>query len=384
VFQITTNGALTTLLWFDGTNGANPQGTLIQASDGMFYGTAEFGGNRYDGANQTGDGLVFSLAFDSLAITPATGFNASGPFGGPFTPASEVFVLTNTSSSALTWSVLNAAGNWLAAVPSNGVLEAYAATNVVVSFSAAVDILGTGTFATNLVFTNWSTQVSQNESFGVSIGESVARNGGFETGDFTDWTLAGDTVDDSVTTGPEVAHSGTYGAWLGSDTLGTLSQSEPTASGQDYLLSFWLDNNGSGAGQQFQVKWNGTTLYNTINPPAFSWTNLQFIVTARGASTVLQFAAENAPSGFGLDDISVTRIPDLAFQSAVQKSNSFNLAWTPASGLTYQVQYKTNLSQSQWVNLGAPIVAAGGPITLSDTNGIQSSSQRFYRLVVSP
>jgi uncharacterized repeat protein (TIGR03803 family) len=384
VFQTTADGALTTLFWFNGTNGANPQGTLIQANDGMFYGTAEFGGNQYDGANQTGDGLVFSLAFDSLAITPSTGFNASGPFGGPFTPASEVFVLTNTSSSALTWSVINAAGNWLAAVPSNGVLAAYAATNVVVSFSAAVDILGTGTFATNLVFTNWSTHVSENESFGVSIGESVVRNGGFETGDFTDWTLGGDTVYNYVTTGPDVAHSGTYGVWLGSDSLGTLSQSLPTASGQNYLLSFWLDNNGSGAGQQFMVKWNGATVYNVVNPPVFSWTNLQFIVAARGASTVLQFAAENAFSGFGLDDISVMHIPTVGFRSAVPESNSFDLAWTAASGLNYQVQYTTNLSQPQWVNLGAPIVGTGSPITLSDTNGVQSSSQRFYRLVVSP
>jgi hypothetical protein len=85
-----------------------------------------------------------------------------------------------------------------------------------------------------------------------------------------------------------------------------------------------------------------------------------------------------------LDDISVSQIPSVAFLSAIEGSNSFNLAWITASGLTYQVQYKTNLSEPQWVNLGTPIIATGSPITISDTNGVQSSSQRFYRLVLSP
>jgi len=166
--------------------------------------------------------------------------------------------------------------------------------------------------------------------------------------------------------------------------LATLSQTLPTVSGQDYLLSFWLNNTISGSGQQFEVKWNGVTLYNLSNPSSFNWKNLQFAVTASGASTVLQFAAENQPNVFCLDDISVARIPNVAFRSAVLESNSINLGWITASGLSYRVQYTTNLSQPKWLNLGKPIIAPGGPVTISDTNGVQSSSQRFYRLVVSP
>src|SRR5262249_4708108 len=47
-------GALTTLLFFDGFNGATPVGTLVQATDGSFYGTTLNGG-----AN--GFGTVFRL-----------------------------------------------------------------------------------------------------------------------------------------------------------------------------------------------------------------------------------------------------------------------------------------------------------------------------------
>jgi hypothetical protein len=46
-----------------------------------------------------------------------------------------------------------------------------------------------------------------------------------------------------------------------------------------------------------------------------------------------------------LDDISVTPIPAVGFQSPIEESNSFNLTWITASGLTYQVEYTTNLSQ---------------------------------------
>ncbi len=46
VFQVTTNGTLTTLVTFNGTNGANPLGTLTLGSDGNFYGTTEEGGSN--------------------------------------------------------------------------------------------------------------------------------------------------------------------------------------------------------------------------------------------------------------------------------------------------------------------------------------------------
>jgi uncharacterized repeat protein (TIGR03803 family) len=44
IFKITLSGKLTTLFSFDTTNGANPQGGLVQGADGNFYGTTEEGG----------------------------------------------------------------------------------------------------------------------------------------------------------------------------------------------------------------------------------------------------------------------------------------------------------------------------------------------------
>jgi hypothetical protein len=132
------------------------------------------------------------------------------------------------------------------------------------------------------------------------------------------------------------------------------------------------------------VQWNGTTIFNQTNMPFTTWTNLQFIVTATGASTVLQFGFRDDPYYLGLDDISVTPIPVPSFLAATKTSSTFNLTWGTMTGLVYQVQYKTNLPQTNWINLGKPLIATSTNLTVSDTNAISSSPQRFYRLVVSP
>jgi uncharacterized repeat protein (TIGR03803 family) len=61
VFKITPDGALTTLHSFDITDGARPYGTLIQAADGDFYGTTVFGGNGY--------GTVFKITPEGKLTT---------------------------------------------------------------------------------------------------------------------------------------------------------------------------------------------------------------------------------------------------------------------------------------------------------------------------
>ena len=62
VFKISTNGVLTTLDSFTGTNdGAYPSAALVQASDGYFYGTTSSGG-AYTNADGQGYGTVFKIS----------------------------------------------------------------------------------------------------------------------------------------------------------------------------------------------------------------------------------------------------------------------------------------------------------------------------------
>jgi hypothetical protein len=48
----------------------------------------------------------------------------------------------------------------------------------------------------------------------------------------------------------------------------------------------------------------------------------------------------------------------------------------------YEVQYKTNLTQTSWINLGSVITATMNPMTFS--NNIGPDPQRFYRVVLLP
>jgi uncharacterized repeat protein (TIGR03803 family) len=60
VFRITPSGRLTTLHSFDYTDGANPFAALVQATDGNFYGTTQYGGAS-GACTEFGCGTVFKI-----------------------------------------------------------------------------------------------------------------------------------------------------------------------------------------------------------------------------------------------------------------------------------------------------------------------------------
>lgn len=135
-------------------------------------------------------------------------------------------------------------------------------------------------------------------------------NGGFETGDFTGWT-----VNDPSVLGPFTnvgqnslfAHSGSHYANLGAEgVLGTISQNVSTIAGDNYTLSFWLANDSGAPPNEFDVFWNGAEVLNLVNQPVQLYTLYSFNVSATSASTPLVFQYRNDDDFFRLDDVSAT------------------------------------------------------------------------------
>jgi hypothetical protein len=336
-----------------------------------------------------GQSLIDALAgpADALQIIPATGFTAVGPVGGPFNNAAQLLSVTNSGTGTLPWSLVNTS-SWLNVSSGGGTLAAGATVGVKVTLGAAAADMPAGVFSADVVFSNMTSGVAQTRQFTVQVGQSLLQNGGFETGDFSDWTFSGSSSENSASASSFAVHSGVYGAALGQAglPLATLSQTLSTVAGQPYLLSFWLDSTSPGGRHpqttpnQFTATWNGSTLFNVTNIGVIGWTNVQFIVTAAANSTVLQFGFRDDPWYLGLDDISVAPVPVPALQPLLQANGRIALAWKGMTGLVYQVQYKTNLAQAAWVNFGAVVTATNSTVSASDSIG--PNPQRFYRVVL--
>jgi hypothetical protein len=121
---------------------------------------------------------------------------------------------------------------------------------------------------------------------------NMITNSGFETGDFSAWTIRGSIVGTSVQ--QDAAHSGFYGAELGATSLQEINQTVYVTGGQAYLLSFWLAVYG-GANNAFAV----TVLWDTGD------STLYFEEDAPDSNGFLKYSSLLVAPGTGLTTLSL-------------------------------------------------------------------------------
>lgn len=214
----------------------------------------------------------------------------------------------------------------------------------------------------------------------------LLQNGGFEFGDFTGWTLSGDTFDCLVTTDAQYLDTGFYGAQVGPvGSLGYISQTIPTIPGQPYLIGLMLYNPTNMADApvtEFNVSWNGAVLLDTTDLGLIGWIPFEFMVTAAGTNSTLQLGFRDDPSFLGIDDVFVSAVSPPVLEPATKSGDLINLIWNGWPGYGYNLQYTTNLSDPTWNILQGEFFPSSFPVINGDTN--PPDAQRFYRIQMLP
>ncbi len=138
-------------------------------------------------------------------------------------------------------------------------------------------------------------------------------NGSFETGDFTGWTVSGDTsfvgvCNVSTCPGGYAPQDGTYAAYFGpvGDTA-TISQMIPTTPGDSYSVSFYLAAPNNGTPNYFSVSFGTTSFSFSDFGASFDWQQFVLTTVATSNQTELSFTFRNDPAYWYLDNVTVNQ-----------------------------------------------------------------------------
>jgi hypothetical protein len=144
---------------------------------------------------------------------------------------------------------------------------------------------------------------------------------------------------------------------------------------------------------------HATTIgYQLVNPPAGMTININGIITwtpstGQGPSTNTITTVVTNSDAFDLVNPQLTATnsftvivtggsPPLVIQSITMSNGIATIKWSAVSGQNYRLQYKQNLTDSTWSNV-VPDVTATGSIVIA-TNGVNNSTQQFYRVMLLP
>jgi hypothetical protein len=89
----------------------------------------------------------------AMSVAPATGLTSSGTVGGPFSPSSVLYTLTNTGGASINWSAAKTQ-TWVTLSSASGSLAAGATATVTASIGTGANSLAAGSYNDTVTFTN--------------------------------------------------------------------------------------------------------------------------------------------------------------------------------------------------------------------------------------
>ncbi|HEY3857869.1 MAG TPA: carboxypeptidase regulatory-like domain-containing protein [Verrucomicrobiae bacterium] len=146
---------------------------------------------------------------------------------------------------------------------------------------------------------------------------------------------------------------------------------QTVVSGGSVIFAISPTNSSSPLHYQWRV--NGTNISDATN------LSLQVLNVTTNSSGIYDAVLSNS-NGVVTSSVALLTVQAApSFQSVATMTNGIVLSWSAAQGMNYQLQYITNLSLTNWIDLGGPVTASN--IVLSVTNAITSDEQRFYRVL---
>ncbi|MBC7773551.1 MAG: hypothetical protein H7210_13735 [Pyrinomonadaceae bacterium] len=136
---------------------------------------------------------------------------------------------------------------------------------------------------------------------------NLVSNPGFETGDFTGWTVFGDDdftfVDDGFT------RTGDFSGFFGPLTSGGIEQVLTASAGDQIDVSFWMASFFGDIPNAFVVTLDGQVIAAGADFTEFDYTEFTATITTTTNNPVLNFTFTNPPDFFMLDDVSAEIVP---------------------------------------------------------------------------
>lgn len=120
-------------------------------------------------------GTVVVRAPGALQVMPTENFSSAGTQGGPFSPNSKTYTLTNTGDSTINFSV-TPSQNWVTPSPTSGSIAAGASTDVKLTINSSANGLSPGNHQNTITFTNTTTNAG-NTSRTVNLTVNAAPGG---------------------------------------------------------------------------------------------------------------------------------------------------------------------------------------------------------------
>lgn len=322
---------------------------------------------------------------DDLVITPPQILISSGSIGGPFSPNPASFILTNSGSTPLSWSLLNTS-SWINVQPAAGTLPPGApAASVEVTVGDLANTFPLGVYTANLVFTNHTSGLSQSCLFRLSIvGGSIFDD--FEPDvDLSQWSAFGGVIGSTVlatNTGGSISPPNSL--WFGASGSRFATTVPIDASGGG-SVSFWLRlGNGLSPWETVDLPVEGIVLEYSVNggstwanivtcdtPAFFDWTQVSntIPVGARTSNTLFRWRQlSNSGSGYdqwALDDVRIDAgpastltlsVPATATEGDAPLTGTVTATPAPAADLTVNL----NSSDSSEATVPAAVIISAG------------------------